>query len=106
MKSNIVKVVGRADSFDLIFNKCIDGLWAVTVPPDLSDGQYVCEIYATNESGETAYWTGMLYMADSRLVCLKLVSEKYTAYILPQRTDYTCSKERVSAKLIRRCGKW
>ena len=71
----IVSMTGHADNFDLVFTKCKDGRWAVTVPPDLSDGQYVCGIYATNVVNDVAYWTGILYMANGACICVKLIED-------------------------------
>lgn len=71
----IVSMTGHADNFSLVFTQCNDGRWAVTVPPDLSDGMYVCDVRAVDHMGTTIYWTGILYMADGACVCLKLIEE-------------------------------
>ena len=62
-RPKILRVWGRADGFDLEFKK--EGeLWDCTVPPDTKDGQYAVEIHGVNEFGQTAYWTGTLYMCN------------------------------------------
>lgn len=83
----ITAVWGRADSFDVVFSPSERGDWRVSVPPDLSDGQYVTEIWAENDAGEQAYWTGILYMVNSMLVCLELKEDPYLARLLPDRWE-------------------
>ncbi|MHB1154061.1 MAG: PF13754 domain-containing protein [Eubacteriales bacterium] len=101
---DIVSVTGHADTFDLVFIRGPDKKWAVTVPPDLSDGRYVCDIYATNAIGEIAYWTGILYMTDSRFVYLNLVQDNITVHLLPETQTIQMKDERVSISLRRRCA--
>lgn len=84
-KPEIIRVWGVADNFDLSFEKGQDGGWKSAVPPDLTDGQYATEIFAENEYGETAIWSGILYMHHGK-VCLHLVQNKYTVWILPQKS--------------------
>lgn len=62
-KPEIVRVWGRADSFDIEF-KNVGGRWICRVPPDTDDGQYACEINARNAAGKTAFYTGILYMCS------------------------------------------
>ena len=67
MKDNdVIRMFGKADSFDIEFTKTAESLWQCNVPPDLTDGQYATEIYAVTESGEFAYWTGILYMSRGK----------------------------------------
>ena len=89
----ITAVWGRADSFDVIFTPSGAGDWRVSVPPDLSDGQYAVEIWAENDAGEQAYWTGTLYMVDSVLVCLHLTDDPYTVWLLPDRCEASVQEE-------------
>ena len=100
---NIISVVGHADAFDLVFTHEEDGRWAVLVPPDLADGRYICDIHATNEIGEIAYWTGILYMADSRFVVLYLTEDTITAYLLPETQFMRLADERINVSIGRRC---
>jgi hypothetical protein len=95
----IVSVTGHADTYDLVFKQGQDGIWAVSVPPDLSDGRYVCDIYVTDSVGKTAYWTGILYMTDGRFVCLLLLEDSITAYLLPERHSITDTDVRIIAEI-------
>ena len=63
----ITRVYGKADNFELEF--AWDGsVWNAAVPADLSDGKYVCEFWALDSYGYTAYYTGILYMFDGNAV--------------------------------------
>ena len=64
-ESEIISVWGTADNYELTFVKN-GSTWDVTVPPDLSDGTYACEIFAKNEYHRIAHWTGFLYMHYGR----------------------------------------
>lgn len=83
--SAAVRMWGRADQHDLTFDQASNGAWQASVPADLTDGRYVCEIWAENAVGEQTYWTGTLYMADSRLVCVHLMDDPYQVVLLPDR---------------------
>lgn len=83
--SAAVRVWGRADQYDLTFEQTENGAWQAVVPADHTDGRYACEIWAESATGEQAYWTGVLYTADSRLVCVYLVDDPYQVVLLPDR---------------------
>jgi len=83
-KPEIVRVWGRADSFDIEFER-IEGTfrWKCSVPPDTSDGIYAVEIWAVNEIGQMVYYTAELYMCGG--VChLKFKREPYEFVFIPQ----------------------
>lgn len=61
-RPKIVRLYGEADSFDIEFTHKGGTIWTAKVPPDTDDGVYSVELTAVNELGETAYWTGELYM--------------------------------------------
>lgn len=81
--AEIVRVWGRADEVDLVFRHISGNDWAVNVPPDLSDGQYACEIHAENNYGERAMWTGILYMHCGN-ACLHLAPSRFVLWLLPE----------------------
>ena len=82
-RSPIVRVWGKADSFDIEFSQSSSGKWTCKVPPDTKDGQYACELKAQNEAGKTAYYTGILFMCsgvchvDLKPRCTEIREEKY-----------------------------
>ena len=71
----IIAMYGHCDSFDVTYTKIGGNLWETEVPADLSDGKYVVEIYGIDETGFIVYWTGILYMFDSRVVMLELLPD-------------------------------
>lgn len=75
-KPKILRVWGKADSFDIEFTHEGGTRWKCFVPPDTKDGQYAAEIWAVNEFGELAYWTGELFMVNG-VCCLQLNKDCY-----------------------------
>lgn len=98
----ITAVWGRADGHNVVFQPSQRGDWWVSVPPDLTDGQYAVEIWAENDAGEQSYWTGTLYMVDSVLVCLHLADDPYMVRLLPERYEAYLMDDRYAAGLSRR----
>ena len=90
----IVKVSGKVDGQDVIFERSEGNQWNITVPYDL-DGMYVIEVTAENDAGNVAYCTKMLLIVDPATLCVRLVpldymvevvSEEYETHIIPE--DY------------------
>lgn len=90
----IVKVSGKIDGKEVIFEKADGDQWSVMVPYDL-DGMYVVELTAENEAGNIAYCTKLLLIVDPATLCVKLVpldymveviSEDYKVTVIPE--DY------------------
>lgn len=57
----ITRVIGKANGFDIIFTHIQGARWETTVPSNLS-GEYVVEIFAENDSGNSAYVCKMLFI--------------------------------------------
>lgn len=57
----ITRVIGKANGFDIVFTHIRGARWETTVPSNLS-GEYVVEIYAENDSGNSAYVCKMLFI--------------------------------------------
>ena len=62
--TDVVRVWGKADTFDIEFTYDAGTLWHCSVPADLEDGVYACEIHALDSAGQHALWTGELYMVN------------------------------------------
>lgn len=75
-RPKIIRVWGKADSFDIEFTHLGGTRWEANVPPDTTDGQYAVEIWAMNEFKETTYWTGELYMCNG-VCCIKFFKQPY-----------------------------
>lgn len=76
----IVAMYGHCDSFDVTYTKIGENFWQAEVPADLSDGKYVVDIYGVDTTGYIVYWTGILYMYDSRVVGLELLPDSCVAF--------------------------
>ena len=90
----VVKVSGKINGKEVIFERAEGDRWNVTVPYDL-DGMYVVELTAENDAGNIAYCTKMLLIVDPATLCVRLVpldymvevvSEEYETHIIPE--DY------------------
>ena len=77
--SKVIRVYGKADSYDIEFSPKGDK-WEVDIPPDMTDGVYACQLTAIDELGESAYWVGELYMVDG-VCCFKFAELPYKAKI-------------------------
>lgn len=71
----LTAMYGHCDSFDIVYEKVSEGLWQAEVPADLSDGKYVVDIFGIDDTGFIVYWSGILYMYDSRVVRLELLQD-------------------------------
>lgn len=79
-RPKIIRVWGKADSFEIEFTHMGGTRWEASVPPDTNDGQYAVEIWAMNEFKETAHWTGELYMCNG-VCCVKFHRQPYRIWI-------------------------
>lgn len=87
-RAEILRVWGKADSFDLEFTHKGGTKWVCSVPPDTVDGHYAVEVWAINALGQTAHWTGELFMCNG--VC------HVELFSLPYQIWLTCSSPSVS----------
>ncbi len=78
----VIKVWGKADSFELVFSHISGDIWQTEVPTDIRDGQYVVELYALDDSGNQAYWAGILYLCNSKAVRVRIVPDKYRIWLV------------------------
>ena len=81
----VVKVSGKIDGKEVIFERAEGDQWNATVPYDL-DGMYVVELTAENDAGNIAYCTKMLLIVDPATLCVRLVPLDYMVEIVPE--DY------------------
>ena len=82
----IVKVSGKVDGQDVIFERSEGNQWNITVPYDL-DGMYVIEVTAENDAGNVAYCTKMLLIVDPATLCVKLVPLDYMVEVVPEEDE-------------------
>ena len=77
----VTRVWGRADSYELVFSLS-GALWEAAVPADMGDGQYAVELYCEDDGGNTAYWTGWLYLNKSESVKVRIVEDKCRLWLV------------------------
>lgn len=82
----IVKVSGKVDGQDVIFERSEGNQWNITIPYDL-DGMYVIEVTAENDAGNVAYCTKMLLIVDPATLCVKLVPLDYMVEVVPEEYE-------------------
>ena len=82
----IVKVSGKVDGQDVIFERSEGNQWNITVPYDL-DGMYVIEVTAENDAGNVAYCTKVLLIVDPATLCVKLVPLDYMVEVVPEEYE-------------------
>lgn len=71
----ITSMYGHCDAFDVVYTQIGKDQWQATVPPDMTDGKYVVDIYGVDNTGFLVYWAGILYMYDSRLIKIELLPD-------------------------------
>lgn len=80
----VKRVYGKCDSKDIIFFfNSESGLWETTIPRD-ADGEYIVEIYAEDEAGNTSFFAKMLFTVSIKGLCL-------SARIVEIGADYSIS---------------
>lgn len=77
---------GTCDGKGIVFTRITDTEWICDVPPDLTDGRYIVEIWAELTSGGVIYTTAILYMFDGKCVSLEFVNDGI--YVIIKLTDY------------------
>lgn len=84
----IVSLVGRADNHTLVFTKSEGEQWEATVPTDFSDGTYIVELWATDDYGNVAYYTAILYIFDGRTTYLEILEDSFQVLILSDKFNF------------------
>lgn len=94
----LVSVWGTCDGVEILFDEISEDVWATNVPADLSDGQYIVEVWGCTHTGFLIYTTAVLYLCDSRCVFLKFMPDDL--FIKIKMNDYhvMAKEEQVSVK--------
>lgn len=72
----IAYIFGRADNYDLIFERNHTGQWQCIVPFE-KDGQYVVTLYAVDEAGNVSYYSKVLFTIDTNMLYTQIYPIKY-----------------------------
>ncbi|MCM1364718.1 MAG: Ig-like domain repeat protein [Faecalibacterium sp.] len=101
-KPKIVRLFGKADEFEVEFTRAASGWWECDVPADLRDGCYAATFCAVNEYGETAYWTGELFMCNGACVC-EMHDGNYQIWSAPERYTFE-TEEKYKIEIRKGCS--
>lgn len=95
----ICSVIGSADGHDLILEQKNSG-WQATLPPDLTDGQYVVTLLATDEAGNITTYRGVMYLCEG--VCgLTIHPETSEILLLQDRMAVSLRPEILEIQFVR-----
>lgn len=78
----VVKVTGKVDGQEVIFEYSEGDRWNITVPYEL-DGMYVVEVTAEDDAGNIAFCTKMLLIVDPATLCVQLIPYDYMVEVIP-----------------------
>lgn len=82
----VEKVIGKVDSNDVIFKDMGMGRWTVIVPYD-QDGEYIVEVTAIDDAGNTANTTRYLLIVNVDRMTCRLIPLPYVSVLLPRSYD-------------------
>jgi hypothetical protein len=111
----VKRVFGNIDGVDISLTRSGDR-WEILVPLD-SNGEYIIEILAEDEAGNTSYMTKMLFVVNGSMLrqyliplpfyaellygySSYLIDDNYTATLQPRNTISIALESRYKAKLI------
>lgn len=83
------RVIGKADDFELIFDRTEGGHWQPVAPSNLY-GDYPVEIWAYDTAGNISYLATMLYIISKKTL---------RGYLIPYEYIGTISSDELIAKL-------
>lgn len=100
----IVKLIGKVDGKEVIFERKNGDIWEAIVPYDL-DGMYIVEITAFSDAGVQAYRTKMLLVVDPSTLCISLLQCDYDVELLLKEYTMTNVTEEYETEVVypRRC---
>ena len=72
----VERVIGKTDSFEVIFDRLNDNSWTVNVPSNII-GEYVMDLYAYDEAGNLGFLATAMFTVDTSNLCFHLSIIKY-----------------------------
>lgn len=88
----VVKLTGKIDGQDIIFERREGDWWETTIPHSLN-GIYIVELTATDDAGNTAYTCRYILTIDLTALCVHL--EPYPYWVEPLAPEYYATMTRV-----------
>ena len=89
----VERLIGKTDSFEVIFDRLNDNSWTVNVPSNII-GEYVMDLYAYDEAGNLGFLATAMFTVDTSNLCLHLSIIKYRSEICFE-SDYICTVKEV-----------
>lgn len=94
----VARVIGKTDTFEVIFDKIDNDNWTVDVPSNII-GEYIMDLYAYDEAGNIGFMATAMFTVDTTNLCFHVKIFRYTADICFEN-DYFCSVKEVLPCLI------
>lgn len=66
----------------------------------MEDGQYAVELYCVDDSGNMAYWTGMLYLSKSELVKVRIVEDKFKLWVVKELVEIFLVEDKLKPRIV------
>lgn len=73
----VERVIGKTDSFEVIFDRLNDNNWTVNVPSNII-GEYVMDLYAYDEAGNLGFLATAMFTVDAS-ICAFIFQSSNTA---------------------------
>lgn len=89
----VARVIGKTDSFEVIFSKTDNDKWTVDVPSNVI-GEYIMDLYAYDDAGNLGFMATAMFTVDTTNLCFHIEIFKYHAVIC-FASDYLCSVKEV-----------
>lgn len=67
----VVRLEGRVQGKEVIFNRVVGDVWETIIPPSLN-GVYIVELTAYDDAGNMAYTSRYILTVDMSALCVKL----------------------------------
>lgn len=90
---SVARVIGKTDSFEVIFSKTDNDKWTVDVPSNII-GEYIMDLYAYDDAGNLGYMATAMFTVDTTNLCFHIEIFSYNADIC-FASDYLCSVKEV-----------
>lgn len=72
----VKRVYGKANNFDVTFERQEDGKWRTAIPSNL-DGEYYVELYAEDEAGNVGFLCKSLFIVFGHTLSIKILDNGY-----------------------------
>lgn len=84
----VARLIGRTDTFEVIFDKIADDHWSVEVPANVV-GEYIMDLFAVDEAGNVGFMATAMFTVDTTNLCIHFKIINYECDI-SFANDYVC----------------